>query len=298
MARLTAAQTAALARAAGFPEAQVPTAVAVAMAETGGSLDTDAIGDVILETAKWGPSVGLWQVRSLKPAYLAKAAGADRYRDEGRLRDPGYNAAAARAIWGERGWSPWSTYPTAHLIWLPQAKRAAGLPAAATPRAAAGSTTTATAQPVNWLGDAAGAVKDVVPYAVPWLGVVDSADDMLGAAKAATNLLGNLLSFIAKAAVWLGDAHNWLRIAKVWAGSWLVVLGLAMFGWPAITAAAQFVPAGKAATAAAGAARAGKAPQAAATAAAKAAPAPKAPAAPRTAPRPAQGPRKVGTAHA
>ena len=53
-----------LARNAGLSAAAATTATAVALAESGGR--TDAVGDVGLEDATWGPSVGLWQIRSLK----------------------------------------------------------------------------------------------------------------------------------------------------------------------------------------------------------------------------------------
>lgn len=82
-------------------------AIAVAVAESG--LNSDAKGDVGLQTDKWGPSVGLWQIRSLK---AEKGRGTT--RDETKLRDPAGNAKAMVEI-SKNGtdWGPWSvTHPT------------------------------------------------------------------------------------------------------------------------------------------------------------------------------------------
>lgn len=93
-----------LARSAGLDHAQAVTATAIARAESGWR--TDARGDVALETAKWGPSLGLWQVRSLKAE-----SGTGGTRDPKRLTDPAFNARSMYAIsGGGRSWSPWSTY--------------------------------------------------------------------------------------------------------------------------------------------------------------------------------------------
>ncbi len=256
--KLTAPQIAGYAAGAGFPSGQIPTAIAIALAESGG--DTEARGDVALQTTTWGPSVGLWQIRSLKPAALAKASGADSYRDAAKLTDPVFNAAAARAIYAERGWAPWSTYPGAYLLHLPRAKAAAQSPAPVGGGAAAPAGG-GTVQPVGLVDDLG---KLLLPGTVVLdaLGV-DSVQDMLGAAKQGVGLLGNLVAFIAKAAAWMADPGNWLRVLKVWVGSWLVVLGLALTAWPAASkvagVAANVVPAGRAAKAA-GAARSFKAP--------------------------------------
>lgn len=94
-----------IAKAAGFQGVGVPVAVAIAMAES--SLNQNAVGDVYLQTVKWGPSVGLWQIRSLKPAYLHL----EPIRNYSNLFDPAYNAKAAFAISkGGTDFSAWSTY--------------------------------------------------------------------------------------------------------------------------------------------------------------------------------------------
>jgi hypothetical protein len=85
------------------PQAAV-LATAIALAESGGN--SDAVGDVGLENATWGPSVGLWQIRSLKAQ-----TGTGGPRDVTQLKDPRFNARAMRAIsTGGTNWRPWSTY--------------------------------------------------------------------------------------------------------------------------------------------------------------------------------------------
>lgn len=85
------------------PDAAV-TAVAIAAAESG--LNPRAVGDENLTTAVWGPSIGLWQVRSLHAE-----RGSGRPRDGSRLSDPTFNASAMASISnGGRDWGPWSTY--------------------------------------------------------------------------------------------------------------------------------------------------------------------------------------------
>lgn len=262
--RLTAAQVAAYASGAGFPSSEIPTATAVALAEHGGDVKTDALGDVSLQSSKWGPSVGIWQIRSLTPAYLAKASGTDKLRDQTRLVDPTFNAAAARAIWAAKGWQPWSTYPGAYLLWLPSARAAAKAPAAVKTESAAAAGSIVQA---GFLDDAAGIAGDVARGVVLPLNVFGDVHSMLDAAKNAVGLLGNLLAFVAKAAAWLGNPDNWSRVLKVLVGWWMVLLGLLMFGWPAISKAADFIPAGKAAKAAGAAKKAAPAAAAAAGAA-------------------------------
>lgn len=104
MATLTPAQVYALAREAGLDAPKAVVATAIAMAESG--LRTDAVGDVGLQDARWGPSIGLWQVRSAKAE-----TGQGTSRDATRLTDPRFNARAMVEISGAGGnWRPWSVY--------------------------------------------------------------------------------------------------------------------------------------------------------------------------------------------
>lgn len=97
--------TAKVARQAGFSGASLVMAVAIAGAES--RFKATATGDQHLQTNKWGPSVGLWQIRTLTPDYLQM----EPVRDINKLYSPLANAKAAYAI-SKQGtdWSPWSTY--------------------------------------------------------------------------------------------------------------------------------------------------------------------------------------------
>lgn len=104
MATLSPVQIYTLARGAGLSAAAATTATAVALAESGGR--TDAMGDVGLENATWGPSVGLWQIRSLKAQ-----SGSGQDRDATRLTDPTFNARAMANISGAgKSFGAWTTY--------------------------------------------------------------------------------------------------------------------------------------------------------------------------------------------
>ena len=89
----------------GFSGKALRTAYAVSIAESGGR--SNAIGDKHLVDEKWGPSIGLFQIRSLKDwkAYN------DPFRDAKRLPDPSYNTQAAyKKSKGGKNWKPWTTY--------------------------------------------------------------------------------------------------------------------------------------------------------------------------------------------
>jgi hypothetical protein len=101
---LPAAEVVRHAQAAGFRGDALITAVAIAKAESG--FDTNALGDTTIQTAVWGPSVGLWQIRSLKAE-----SGSGKTRDQRRLTDPAFNARSAYAISGGGvNFAPWSVF--------------------------------------------------------------------------------------------------------------------------------------------------------------------------------------------
>jgi hypothetical protein len=107
MAPLTDQQIAQYAYDAGFRGDALNTAVAVALAESGG--DPSRLGDVGLENGTWGPSVGLWQIRSVNPGHGNATERAQR-NAQANL-DPATNAANAYAIsHGGTNFGPWSTY--------------------------------------------------------------------------------------------------------------------------------------------------------------------------------------------
>lgn len=122
------------ARAAGLPDSVIRLLLALTMAESRGV--PDAIGDVELENEKWGPSVGLNQLRTLR-----EQTGTGGPRDIERIMDPVENMrAAGELLRGERyshggktwyepgGPEQWSTYEEGqYLDWLPLVERVMGL---------------------------------------------------------------------------------------------------------------------------------------------------------------------------
>jgi hypothetical protein len=151
MTRLTAGQIYAAARDAGFSPARAVIATAVALAESGG--DPAAVGDQTLTNATWGPSVGLWQVRTLK-----RETGTGGTRDVAALTgDIAAQAKAALSVsGGGSDWTDWTVYNTgAYQQYLGQAQAAANDPAAT-------QVDWRDALPWNAPGAAAGAVKDAI----------------------------------------------------------------------------------------------------------------------------------------
>lgn len=69
----------------------------------------DAVGDLTLIDEKYGPSIGLTQVRSLRDPRIWGTA--DRWRIASLLRDPLFNAVAA--YWISKGgtdFTPWTMF--------------------------------------------------------------------------------------------------------------------------------------------------------------------------------------------
>ena len=108
--------------AAGFDPVSATTMTAIAGAESG--WDDAALGDQALQTASWGPSYGLFQIRTLK---ADTGRGTD--RDINRLAgSPAEQAAAAYQIsGGGRDFSPWTAFTSgAYQSFLGAAQAAAG----------------------------------------------------------------------------------------------------------------------------------------------------------------------------
>lgn len=100
------------------PEAAV-IATAIAWAES--DLDPTVEGDINLQDEKWGPSCGLWQIRSLRAD-----TGTGRDRDRERLLDPAFNAAAMATISkGGTDWTAWSMFKNGRYLSYLDAVRAA-----------------------------------------------------------------------------------------------------------------------------------------------------------------------------
>lgn len=127
---------------AGFRGEALEIAIAVIKAESGGGAprgkwsNTVASGDIAIQDATWGPSIGMFQIRSLK-AELGRGTT----RDQNANYDPLTNAKHAieivggnlvttgsfgRRNGGNKGWGHWSVWQQKlHEFWLPQARDAA-----------------------------------------------------------------------------------------------------------------------------------------------------------------------------
>jgi hypothetical protein len=119
--KLSARQIYAALRQAGFSPAKAVVMTAIAYPESGGR--TDAQGDTSIQTDKWGPSYGLFQVRTLKAE-----TGTGGYRDIVWLQGSIANQAkAAYAIsGGGQSFTPWTAYTSgAYRRYLSRAQSAA-----------------------------------------------------------------------------------------------------------------------------------------------------------------------------
>jgi hypothetical protein len=112
----------------GFRGKSLETAFAVALAESGGR--AKAPGDVKIQNGTYGPSMGVFQIRSYKDPKKWGAAG--QWRDGKRLNDPSFNLQAAWNI-SKHGtnWKPWTAYKSgdfsAYLDDAQAAARQAGI---------------------------------------------------------------------------------------------------------------------------------------------------------------------------
>lgn len=178
---------------AGFTGDALVTIVAIAGRESG--WNPDAIGDVGLETAVWGPSVGLYQIRTLK---AATGTGADRDIDAlmpGGRGDPDRQSLAAWSIsGGGANFTPWSTSAGLTAAQLDQARQAVSTAATGAP-GGSGAATTA--------GSVGGVLTSAIDHA---LGLVVGADTFTG---------------------WITE-HT-VRTVEVIAGGALLIVGLVMF---------------------------------------------------------------------
>lgn len=121
MTTLAAAQVYQLARNAGLGHDAAVIATAIAKGESGWS--TTAVGDTTLTDATWGPSIGLWQIRSVKAE-----TGRGSSRDASQLKRPEFNARSMVSISSNgTNWSPWTIYTNgSYRSYLSQVRAAVG----------------------------------------------------------------------------------------------------------------------------------------------------------------------------
>lgn len=189
---------------AGFTSSGDALATAVAIAgwrgspvpgESGG--DPRAEGDTTITTGKWGPSIGLWQIRSLRNP--DRYGHPDNLRVQSKLYDPAYNAETAKAIYDSRGGSfrDWSVYTTGiYLANLPAARELV----------------------VETLR---GEIQEHEPSALDRIVTSGPADAVAGPAERAASALAPVTT----AARWVTNPDNWTRIGLGAAGIVLLVAG-------------------------------------------------------------------------
>lgn len=188
----SATDTARAAHDAGFPDGELVTAVAVAIAESG--LNERATH----RNSNGSVDYGLWQINSVHnfPEITA-----------GQWSDPKVNAQLALRVWHAQGWDAWSTHkPTDPLGY---GRYAGARPVAAAAVAAAGFTSAAASGVV-------GTPADVADSATGTAG-----DVLSGAAAIARAPLAAL--------AWLERPDTWTRILKVFLGGGLVLAGAYLF---------------------------------------------------------------------
>lgn len=99
---LDAAGIAAAAKAGGFPDSEIPLAVAIALAESGGDPRAH-------NTTPPDNSYGLWQINMYGPLGPSRRAQYGLTSND-ELYDPVKNARAAYSIRRGQGWTAWSVY--------------------------------------------------------------------------------------------------------------------------------------------------------------------------------------------
>lgn len=168
----TAATAYRLLRDAGVNPGTAVILTAVGGAESG--WDENAVGDQSLTDATWGPSVGIWQIRTLKAD-----TGTGRARDIVALRgNPAFQAKAARSVLHSQGLSAWTTYKSgAYRSYLSSSRHVA---TRRTARSARGASGVPGGQVVAAsLGITPAGWTDVLPW--NWPGAVGSAVGGVGA---------------------------------------------------------------------------------------------------------------------
>lgn len=167
MAKLSGGQIATAAKLAGFTGSDLVTAIAVAMAESGGD-PAQATHEPNGTT-----SYGVWQINSVHTDVLGM----------GDWSNPFINAQMAFKIHATQGWHPWSTYNSgAYLPFVFFAKNAADNPEIIS----------------NWPGPIAGVVQGA-SNAANQLGLADIAKAVVGAFK----LLGQAALWLVDPGNWI-----------------------------------------------------------------------------------------------
>jgi hypothetical protein len=212
-----------LAKSVGLSDTDARIAAAVALAESSG--DTTKSNHYVEKGHTYYVD-GLWQISTIHNLGSRES-----------MHDPMTNARAMARLHGELGWKPWKS---SQAKWGPEAS--AILADSSVHNIKGG-----------FIGEGnTGTEKVDIPVV----------SDISDAANATVDATVAGVKYVGKAAGWLGNPHNWLRIAYVGLGAGVVIVGLAKLAGISATDVASVVPAGKVAAVAGskvGAARQGSA---------------------------------------
>lgn len=177
---------------AGFPDAELVTAVAVAWAES--SFNATAVAN----EPNGSKSYGLWQINSVH-GYAEIS--------NGQWTDPNVNAQLALRVWKSQGWNAWSVHKPSDT--LGYARYVAAIPAATAYVAAGVSPAAAAAGGATLPGDA-----------------IESG---AGAGADALNVAATIAKEPLAVLKWFTQPESWYRILRLGIGAALLIGGVYLF---------------------------------------------------------------------
>jgi len=222
--RLSGAQVAQVAYNAGFRGDDLVTMVALAKVESGWNTDPEGPGPQ-------SGHFGLWQIAGSHGPYT-----------RAQLANPQTNANAAYKLYQGRGgaanhggnfadWIPWETPPGAYRLYLPESRAAVaamgkgGINVPAGGVLDASSSSSSTDNP----GIASSDYHCTFTTHKGWGGSVPLIGGALkgitGGVADTPAALGYIACIIEKAAIWISDTTNWIRILQVAIGGVLILRG-------------------------------------------------------------------------
>lgn len=204
----TAPEIATMAIAAGFRGDPLITMIATAIGESGGN--AAARGDTTLMDAKWGPSIGLTQIRSLNAE-----RGRGTTRDELANLDPWTNLRHAFEISGQgKNFQPWSVFTSGkYKAHLAVARAAAAAPA----KDVKGST--------GAIGGGPEATRTTVDMP-DIVGAIRGVSDAISGVGKSVQHVGDFATKL----TWLALPSSWVRITSAGFGIAFIFIGITMLG--------------------------------------------------------------------
>jgi hypothetical protein len=209
MPQLSDAEIAAVAKSVGWTGTNLVTAVAVALAESGGN--SDRVNDKL--NANGSVDYGLFQINSVHADLLRKYD----------WRSPQQNATMAMQVWKQQGWRGWSSYKNkSYGRFQGRAMIAVAAPADLTKPTIAQARWWIPNYPDKFPGpNELKDPTDLLPDNIP--GPVDAYNGI-------TDALNKILEFFGKLGEglgWLGDVSHWKQVGLFAFGLTLTIVGIA-----------------------------------------------------------------------